>query len=274
MIVTLNGYHLNDGTTGAWLDTEVKGLELPTIRTSAGNYAGRDGGYLGSQFFSARDITLQGTVFSSNVAILEQTRQNLQAALVSQSVTMGITTNAGNSYTINCYLLDFQMPIKKNVFSAPFKIELLATDPTIYENNSYSLPADLAPVSNSGFVLPVTFPIDFPAASTPTTVTNNGNVAVYPIITLSGVMHNPVITNTTLEQLMGVSLTTAQTDQLVINFAQRTILLNGSSVFGDMTAGSTWWQLQPGENAITLTTSSGGDTVTGTIQWQSGYMGI
>lgn len=51
MIISLNGYNLNDGTTGAWLNTEIDGLEMPTIRTSTGNYAGRDGGYIGAQFF-------------------------------------------------------------------------------------------------------------------------------------------------------------------------------------------------------------------------------
>ncbi len=274
MILTLNGYNLNDGTTGAWLNTEIDGLELPTVRTSSGNYAGRNGGYVGAQFFSARDITLQGTVFSSDVATLELTRRNLQAALLGGDVTLGIMTNAGNQYTVYCNLLDFQMPIQQGLFSAPFKIELLAPDPTIYENDATSLPATLTPIMSSGFVLPATFPIAFPAATLPTTVTNNGTVEVYPIITLDGIMTNPRITNNTLEQFFGATLVTSSDDELVINFAQRTVLLNGSNIFGDITSGSSWWAIQPGDNSISLTTDSTSDTVTGTIEWQSGYMGI
>jgi hypothetical protein len=279
MIVTLNGYPLNDGSNNSWLNDEATGLELPTIRTSSGNYAGRDGGFVGAQFFSARDITFQGTLFSKNIALLETARSGLQAALISQRsanlipVTITIVTNAGNSYVVYANLLDFKMPINKALFKATFKIELLATDPTIYLQESFSVPGNLPLVVSGGVPFPVTFPVDFPAGSLPVTIVNTGTVAVYPIITLTGIMTNPVLTNLTTEQTFGMELTTSPGDVLVLNFQQRTALLNGSSVFGDVTSAS-WWQLIPGDNSIALTSSSGSDTVTGTIQWQSGVMGI
>lgn len=280
MIITLNGYPLNDGSNGAWLNTSIAGLETPTIRTSSGNYAGRDGGYIGAQYFSARAITIQGTVFSSNVAVLEQTRRELQSALLSQRtgaanpVTVDIVTNAGTSYTVYANLLDFQMPIGRSIFKSPFKIELLASDPTIYSSQNAVVPITVPKVSGGGFTMPFDMPIVFAAGAQPTTVTNEGTVAVYPIIALTGLMTNPVITNTTTELFLGLNITTASTDEVIINMQQRTVLLNGSSIFGDVTAGSSWWSLMPGGNAISLTSASGSDTVSSTVTWQSGYMGI
>lgn len=187
---------------------------------------------------------------------------------------MNITTNAGNSYTVFCNLLDFQMPISKAIFSAPFKIELLASDPTIYGSSTAVTPVTVPLIVSGGYTYPVVYPVVYSAGSGPTSVTNAGTVAVYPIITITGIATNPVIINNTTEQFLGLDLTTGSTDTIVINMAQRTALLNGSSVFGDLATGSTWWALLTGGNSISLTTSNGGDTASSTITWQSGFMGI
>jgi hypothetical protein len=280
MIAYLNGFPMSDGSNGVWLNVELDGFELPTVRTSSGNYAGRDGGYIGAQFFSARDITIQGTVFSSSVSVLESSRSALQTALLADRannltpVTIQLITNAGNNYTVYAYLLDFQMPIKQAIWSAPFKIELLAPDPTIYLTNTTSLPANLPLVTTAGIPYPLTYPWTYPAEGLPATINNSGTVAVYPIITLTGLATDPVITNVTTGQTFSLNLVTAPTDSIVINMQQRSVLLNGSSVLGDVVSGSSWLYLQPGNNQLSLTSAGGGDTVSGTVAWQSGVMGI
>jgi hypothetical protein len=276
MIVTLNGYTINDGTTGVYLDVEIDGLELPSIRTSSGNYAGRDGGYVGAQFYSPRDIVLQGSVFASDVASMESTRKAFQTALKGKTVTLGITTNAGASYVVNCNLLDFKMPIMKANFQAAFKIELEATDPTIYDNSSGgALTATLPKLVSGGYTYPVVFPVIYTGGGSPTTVTNSGSTNVYPTVTLTGIMNNPVLTNQTTNLAFSLTnLITGSADTVVIDMRQRTVLLNGSNIFGDVGPLAAWWYLQPGSNSITLTTPNSGDTVTGTVSWRSGFMGI
>lgn len=273
MTITLNGFPINDGSNGVWL-SELDGLEMPKIRTSTGNYAGRDGGFIGAQYFAPRDISIQGTAFSSDVASLETVRRNLQSALLGDTVTLNIVTNAGNSYSINANLIDFSMPIKGNVFSAAYKIELLAPDPTIYSSANAVTPVTLTPIVTSGFVIPFTLPLTLPSSSLPTSITNAGTVAVYPLITMTGIATNPVLTNNTTGEFFGLNVTTATSDVISINMAQRSVTLNGSNIFGDVGSGSAWWFLVPGGNEVSLTTSSGSDTVVTTITWQSGYIGI
>lgn len=277
MIITLNSFPINDGSNSCWLDGKaggVSGLELPTVRTSTGNYAGKDGGYIGAQFFSARDITIYGVAFSSDVSTLETTRKALQAALLGDSVAMTILTNAGASYTVYANLLDFQMPIKDNVFSASFKIELLAGDPTIYETSVSELTAGLSLQTSGGYTYPVVYPVIYAGGSLPQTVTNAGTVAVYPTITLTGLMTDPVLTNNTTLEQFALNITTSSSDVVVINMQQHTVLLNGGNIIGDVGTDSTWWGLLPGDNSITLSSASSGDTVTGVISWLSGVMGI
>lgn len=273
MIITLNGFPINDGSNGVWL-TEIDGLEMPSIRTSTGNYAGRDGGFVGAQYYSARSISIQGTAFSSSVASLETTRQTMQSALLGNSVTMNILTNAGNNYTIKANLLDFSMPIKGSLFSTSYKIELLAPDPTIYSNQNAFTPVAIPLTTTNGFVIPFTLPLALSPSSGGTTITNAGTVAVYPIITLTGVVTNPVLTNSTTGNNLSLLLTTANTDVIIINMQQRTVTLNGSNIFGDVATGSAWWFLNPGANKVSLSSGNAADTVSATITWQSGYIGI
>ena len=276
MTITLNGYAINDASTSVYLDVQIDGLSLPGIRTSSGNYSGRDGGYVGSQFYSSRDIALQGNVFSSNVNALETTRTALQAALKGQNVTVGIITNAGASYVIYANLISFQMPIPRDLFKAPFKIELVATDPTIYDNSGGgALTANVALIVSGGYTYPVTYPVTYAGSTGPTTVSNSGTTPVYPMITLTGTMTNPVITNNSTGAFLSLTpITTGPGDTVTIDMRQRRILLNGGNIYALKSGLSSFWSLQPGGNSISLTSSSGSDTVTATVSWRSGYMGI
>ena len=276
MIVTLNGYEINTTAHGVWLDTEIDGLDLPDIRTSSGNYAGRNGGYIGGQFYSARSISLQGAVVSSDVATVEAVRQAFQSAIAGFDVTMTILTNAGASYVIYAQLVDFDMPTPRDLFHHDWKLELQAPDPTIYDNTSGgALSASIARVVSGGYSYPVTYPVTYAAGTPPTTVTNGGTIEVYPVVTLNNIMTNPVVANLTTNQLFGLSpLTTSVGDKVVIDMLQHTVTLNGSSIFGLRTPSSEWWPLDVGSNTISLTTSSGSDTVTGSVSWRSGYQAI
>lgn len=277
MIISLNDFVLNDpsSSNAIYLDEPIEGLGLPPIRTSSGNYSGRDGGYVGSQFYGMRLITLTGTFFGTPAAI-ETARRNLSSAVATSSVVMKITTNAGNLYLVNCNIDGLDMPILRSVNKAPFKISLIATDPTIYDNSASGLMSvTVTPARGGGITWPITWKITWAAGSQPTTVNNTGNVTVYPTITLTDKMTNPTITNQTTGQFFTlVGLTTTAGDNLVIDMKNRTVLLNGGSVLPFVTSTSSWWPLLPGNNSINLTTNDGTDTTVATVSWRSGFRGI
>lgn len=278
MIVTLNGLVFNDPTTGngIYLDEPLDGLSLPPVRTSSGDYSGRDGGYVGAQFYGSRLITINGEVFSSSTALVESTRRTIQAALAQSSVTMQITTSAGNQYVIYCTFDSLTMPINRGVVRAPFQITLVASDPLIYDNSSGgSNTATITRSSGGGLTWPLSWPLHWASGASTTTVNNSGDVAIRPVITLTGVMTAPLVSNATTGQFFSMpSLTSAPGDVLVIDMLNRAVTLNGGSVLSFATTTSTWWSLLPGNNSISLTTGNSSDTVTGTVTWRSGYRGI
>jgi hypothetical protein len=276
MIVMLNGYSINNTGDVAFLDVQIDGLDLPPIRTSSGNYAGRDGGYVGAQFYGARSIGLQGNIFSPDVATLESARKALQAALATQDVIMQVLTNAGHSYVLYCKLIDFEMPLTRDLFKSPFQIELQAPDPTIYDDTGGgALTATVSKLVSGGYTYPVIYPVIYSGGGSPTTITNSGATDVFPKVTLSNVMNNPVLTNITTGATFALTgLITATGDQVVIDMRQKTVTLNGSSIFGLIGSSSDFWSLQPGPNSVTLTTPNSGDTVTAVFSWRSGVMAI
>jgi hypothetical protein len=278
MIVSLNGFVLNDPTNpnNIYLDEPINGLSMAPIRTSQGNYSGRDGGWVGAQFYGPRLISMTGKIFSSSTATIESTRAAFEAAVSTGIITLAITTNAGGSYSVTTYLDALDIPIQRSPSQAPFQLTLIAPDPTIYDNSAGGTSSvAISPILGGGVTWPITWPITWAPSTLPTTITNTGNVLIYPKITLNNVMTNPIIQNNTTGQFIKFNgFTTSAGAVLVIDMLNRTVLLNGGSVLSFVDVSSQWWGLSPGSNAIQLTTGSGSDTVTGTVSWRAGYRGI
>lgn len=279
MIITVNGFVLNDSTLAnrVYLDEPVNGLSMPPIRTSSGTYSGRDGGYVGAQFYGARSINMTGRIMSNDVTSYWASRKAFLAAVSTGSVLLTVATDDGGLYVLNCYLDELDIPINRRKMSTTWTMSLVAPDPTIYDNSAGGLQSvAIAPVGGGGIIWPIAWtPVVWRAGTLPQTVTNTGNVAVYPKVTLTGPATNPTITNVTTGQFFTLQgLTTTAGDVIVIDLQNRTVLLNGGSILTYMSTTSSWWPLLPGGNSIRLTTTNGSDTVTGTVSWRSGYRGI
>lgn len=279
MIISVNGFVLNDPTSGngVYLDEPVDGLGLPPIRTSSGVYSGRNGGYVSAQFYGMRLITLTGTIFSTSDATVEANRQALAAAVDDTSVTVDITTNSGNLYTLTAYTDSLDMPIQRVVGQAPFKLSLIAADPAIYDNSTSGTHTASIPLSlGGGITWPISWtPVTWAAGGLPVTVNNTGTIALYPKITLNDKVTSPTLTNVTTGQFFFLSgFTSSPGDEIVIDMKNRTVLLNGGSILPYLTVTSTWWQLLPGDNTIKMTSGDSSDTVTAEIEWKAGVWGI
>ena len=279
MIVQVNGFSINDPTSlnSVYLDEPITGLGLAPLRTSSGNYSGRDGGYTGAQFYGMRLISLPGYVWASTAAAFETARMALEAAVSSLSVTLSITTNGGSQYVVNCKLDSLDLPIQRTSTKTSFLLTLTAPDPIIYDNSAGGLnTVSIAPVGGGGVTWPIAWtPVVWAPGTLPQTVTNTGNVPIYPVITLTGPATNPTIANLTTGQFFTIQgLTTSTGDVITIDMLNRTVLLNGGPIYTYVTLTSNWIALQPGGNTIKFTTTNSSDTVTGTISWRSGYRGI
>lgn len=265
-----NGYHL---------DYPVVGLSKPNIRINTGNYSGRDGGYVSGQFYSPREIVINGFYIGGTCESAETLRSNLIDSLpIRQSLDVFITTFAGKQYYTEAYLADFKMDLI-DMKSGRYQIVLVSPDPFLYDAGDGIDPESGYVISTiyketpGGYVTPYVLPVQWAAGIGSETVTNNGDVEVYPEIILTGQFTNPEILNVTTGKFIKLNMVTTIGDVIMIDIKNREITLNGSSVVGNKTTDSTWWTLALGDNDIVLSTDNGSDASTGIMRWRIAYQG-
>lgn len=271
MNITINSLQLGTGTVYK-LESPIEGLETPPIRTSQMNYSGRNGGRVNNQLYGPRLITLPGFIISGTCEAHETARQNLQEALpIREDLDVTIETFDDVIYITTVRLLSFRMPIISSKKSE-YKIDMVASDPFLY--SSTELSATIPKEVGGGFILPVTLPIIFAPGTTPTTITNNGSIEVYPTFTIVGSATNPKITKVDTGEKVELNLTMSGADTLMVDMKQRTITLNGGSVLSLRTSDSDWFWLEIGANELAYETDNGADTGICTVTWRTGVLSI
>lgn len=84
------------------------------------------------------------------------------------------------------------------------------------------------------------------------TVTNSGTVATAPTIsyTATGSVASVYFLNATAGKTIWINQPLVNTDVLSVDFAARTVTLNGVTVSGVLSVDSRWWDLAPGANTV------------------------
>src|SRR5688572_11873854 len=121
MIVYVNDLPINDDSNGLYLDEPIDGLELPDIRTSSDVYSGRDGGYVGAQFYGTRLVTLNGRAWVADRADIWALRRSLQMALDTDDIELHVVADDDHHYLLYAKTARLDMPIPRMLSSAPFK---------------------------------------------------------------------------------------------------------------------------------------------------------
>src|SRR5690606_31418163 len=114
MRVELNNSVVLDGQGlgGMYLAPPIQGLSIPPIRTADGQYSGRDGGWVASQFFSSREIVINGSIYGSGCEQLDQLRCELTNSLpIRQSIPFVYVSQTGQRYLADTYLRDLDFDI-------------------------------------------------------------------------------------------------------------------------------------------------------------------
>lgn len=275
MIIKLNNFVINDRESRFYLDT-VKGFAIPEIRTSSAVLTERDGGYVASQFYGMRKVSIQGRIFGEDEAELEEKRKEIMAAVRQRSIAIELITNAGNSYLVNGHLTDSEMDFDRLINSSDFRFEFLCPDPVIYDNtDGTALSVQVGKQRGGGYVFPYVLPVSWQPGSGEVTARNNGNTPVKPVIKFKGSMTDPTLINVTTGKLVQLSgFNAPEGSEVVIDTRTRSVLLNGGNIFDKLSDQSTFFSLQPGDNVFRLESASGADTVVATVEWRNGFMGV
>lgn len=274
-ILYVNDIALNQLGGSYFLNAPIEGLtDIPEVRTSAYNKTGQDGGSVSSQFYGMREIAFSGRIFNDDVAAAEAARKALIAAVASKVVDVRVVTYTGASYRIRTNLTAFKCPIGQSRRRFEFNMQLIAPDPLLYDDLENDLLATITRKQSGGYLTPYVLPVEWQPATQPTNVVNAGNYPIKPVIEFSGGVTNPRLTNLTTGEYMQINLTTVDGDELIIDMKKRTIMLNGGNILALKETGANWFNLEPNDNLLELTTGSDSDTGVALVRFKSGSIGI
>lgn len=133
---------------------------------------------------------------------------------------------------------------------------------------------DLSP-GGEGSDFPTDFPTDFLTGPT-FTITNPGDLPVYPVFTIEGPVVGPYVENTTTGKVFRLSAELTAGQVLTIDMDARTVLRDdGTNLYPTRVAGSEMWAIEPGENVIEAGfTTAAIRPVTVTMQYAPRYVGV
>lgn len=251
--------------------TEVEGLEIPPIRNNNGDWSGLDGGFMSSQLYGARIITLTGFYWDNKYScpVDSEVRGSFPYSvrermtnwlMIRHNYPIFIKFLSGRILYTSGYLIDLKMNydfVKSGEFQATFycpDYQLSIAD--IYGDPESIWHEDtLYKEVFGGHLVPEDLPVLFEKGQHPTIIEYDGLIPTWPIITLAGPAKNPTFYNTANNTFFRIGtpeepwfLYDGQT--LVINMRTRQVLVDGKSVSMSIDPESDWWSLIPGQNKI------------------------
>jgi hypothetical protein len=267
--ISYNGLKMGAGTAYAILG--IEGLDLPTVRTGDIARPRTVGEFAGLDLLGGRDITLTLDSASDGVS-LQSALTKMAAATVpppdGQTETpLWVKLPDLPQLVSMCRVRKRAIPIDlawtTGSFAKSVIVGLHATDPRIYGPSAVSSVA--LPAFSGGLTFPVTFNVTFGAASPygSMQVTNSGNINCLPVITITGPVTTPTVTNATTGEsltfynpLQGAGYTLNAGDTLTIDTDSHEVMFtaSGSAVAssrrGWLVSGSQWFDLPPGLSFI------------------------
>lgn len=164
-------------------------------------------------------------------------------------------------------------------FVQPFTIYCKVKDPTIYSAQAKEATTQGADFELSGGAAQfnVAFPVVFGAStfSVSAVAQNNGTLPGYPAsIIVHGPVNIPRITNTQTGEYIEVGINMTSTDDVLLIIYDKdtlSVIFNGPSVIQNVSSGSTYFKIQPGENQIELTGSSVSDAAFAVVNYYDTY---
>ena len=204
-------FNLNSHDEGVYLVSDLDGLtSLPEIRTSAGVNAGTDGGWTSAQAFDARLISLNIVIANEDESIVESKRRTLNSLLAQsrkESLKLHFISEAGMEYVISVRVTNVSGALSNILKKQNLLIQMRADDPIIYgAQGGEGVDATLTvQQAQGGFEIPFDIPLIIDGGTDKVNVENLGSEEVYPVIKMTGPLHNPTVVNETQNAEIGVN---------------------------------------------------------------------
>lgn len=256
---------------------ELRGLGLAEVRSSDTARPRDHGRFAGTDYLDARVLQFDIEVWAPDADGLAERMDTLTAAFApgdSEQPLVFQLPGADDKRRIHCRPRRLGYPIANGhqfgVIEA-LTVECVATDPRVYDNTQQNASVGLA-TGGGGLEFPATFPVSFgtPGTSNIIDAGNAGTFETRPVARIDGPATNPILENITTGHQLALNGALAGGEFLLVDFAERTVLLNGTaSRYGWVDDPDQWWVLVPGSNEVRFSASTYEGGALLTLSWRS-----
>lgn len=234
---------------------QISGLDSAPVRTSVKDREGTDGGYVDSEYETARTIVLSGYLYD-DVTNTDVTLDTLKSDWAPSRYPIALNMKnpkVGNRmlwvYPQGC---NYDIDLLRRLGVAAVKFTCIAGDPRIYSGTESLKTMGVSDVLQTGFGFNLSFNFGFGGITTnsaPIQIVNNGNRPTPVKFRIYGPFYNPHIINYTSgdEMAFDYAISTT-TDYLEIDTSTHTVRLNGQSSARFSMRRPSWFDLAPGAN--------------------------
>jgi hypothetical protein len=235
----------------------VDGLGSPNIRVSTNPKLSAHGALVYARFLDPRTLVFQGTIFGASDSVKRDQIQQIDLAFTPSDVDAPLyfKMGDGNLRFVNCrptrFAYDGDSGLARGVVN--WAAEFIAGDPRIYDSTQQIISIESPPAEQPGHGFDHGFDLGFGGTvGGYAQAENEGTFGTLPIVTIHGPATNPFIRHVDQDLSMDLTITLGSADYLVLDFAARTIKINGtdSSRYYALEPGSVWWEILPGANLI------------------------
>lgn len=212
-----------------------------------------DGAWVSPQYAGPRVVHVGGSIEAASWDVVTRAWDRLLAQIPFRQLgPLVVSTGEGTIAAQTAQIRQHEKPILAERYPtwAKFSLSLLAPDPRKYATVTQSVGLVL-PITTGGIAPPLTPPLTITGSTSTSqaTLTNEGNVLTYPVLTITGPCPPARIANLTTSEVIRVVDPVPAGQTLVIDVAAGTATTGGQArrVLG------TWWGLQPGANEISFT---------------------
>lgn len=264
-------------TSSQWFCNDLS--VMPSISHQVikrGNYPGATvyPGKFGSIKISGEWIIV-GTTFSDLAAQVELFRKTILTALKSNGATLEI--DKSNGIGLVTTVLTAKVSTNAKAEDKTGRSVLVEFDTAYpYLKGSSDKNVSLHIVNGGGMAIPMSIPMNMSAgASSDTTATNSGEYEAYPVITITGPIVNPVITNLTNGKQMSLTYTLASSsDSIIIDCYNRTAVITTTGNNARPYLSGDFITLDTGVNMLRLGAGSYNANGMASLTYRDTYLGI
>ncbi|MFI6883361.1 phage distal tail protein [Streptosporangium canum] len=272
------------GTSTAYRIQQLDGWEdLPGLDMGAAAKPSRPGSWPGRTRAQSRIVTLSLQVIPGAGQMAEAMRSLRAATAVSADASEAALAIRLHDETFLAFgkISGRVIPVNhaySQGFAPAATLQWLCADPRRYALAEQSVTIGAPTGGSGGLTYPITYPLVYGVAATPSnaTCTNTGDTPTNPTLVITGPITTPRVVNSTLTRAIEFDIDLAAGQTLVVDTDRGTVLLDGVTdrlyTRTNFSVPVEHFELAPGDNNLTLVADAFGSGAQVSVTWRSASM--